>query len=258
MDNPTQTLSPRESSEVQNFSATSTSGIENGSFETADFEDWNTIGDTSIETKDLGIFPTEGTYQALITSGESDAGGSVIDSDLEEFLDLASGSLDNFVGSDAYEGSAIKQTLTLEAGDVVSFDWNFLTDENTPDTDYNDTAFLSVNGFTLELADTGSDFIDANNVDGFNEQTDFQTLTFTVAKAGTYTMGFGVVDVGDDNFDSGLAIDNITVQPSSGEGNSYSANSGSGSNLTLGEDGFSDGTTESSESGLTLGEDGFV
>ena len=252
MDNQTQTLSARETSQAS-ILLNPIGSIENGDFETGDFRNWNTIGDTSIKTEDLGIF-TEGTYQALITNGYSDAGGSVIDSDLEEFLDLAPGSLDNLVDGDATEGSFIKQTFTVEAGDVVSFDWNFLTNEATPSAEFNDTAFLTVNGFTFELADTGANFVEANNVDEFSEQTDTQNLAFSIANAGTYTIGFGVVDVGDDIVDSGLAIDNVAVQSSG-----ITANSSSTS-LSFGEGGFTSTDSSfatSSEPGLVFGNDGF-
>ena len=258
MDNQTQTLSDHESSSSLNFSSNSTSSIENGSFETGDFKNWNTIGDTSIEADALGIFPTDGTYQALITSGYSDAGGSVADSDLEEFLDLAPSSLDGLVGGDATEGSFIKQTFTVEAGDVVSFDWNFLTNEATPDSTFNDTSFLTVNGFTFELADTGANFVDANGVNEFAEQTGTQNLAFSIATAGTYTIGFGVVDVGDGTVDSGLAIDNVAIQSSSGSG--ISTFSTSGPSLILGEDGFTSADSSlatDSEPGLVFGNDGF-
>ena len=255
MDNQTQTLSARETSQTS-FFPNPISSIENGDFETGDFRNWNTIGDTSIETEDLAIaiFPPVGTSQALITNGYSDAGGSVIDSDLEEFLDLAPGSLDNLVNGDATEGSFIKQTFTVEAGDVVSFDWNFLTNEATPSAEFNDTAFLTVNGFTFELADTGANFVDANNVDEFEQQTDTQNLAFSIANAGTYTIGFGVVDVGDDIVDSGLAIDNVAVQSSG-----ITANSSSTS-LSFGEGGFTSTDSSfatSSEPGLVFGNDGF-
>lgn len=231
-----------------------TDSIENGSFE-QDFKSWNTIGDSSIETRHLGIFPTDGKHQALITTGYSDAGGSVTDSDLEEFLDLAPGSLDKLAGNHAFafEGSVIKQTFDLKAGDVVSFDWNFLTNESTPDTTFNDTAFLSVNGFTFELADTGSHFVNAHKVHNFDEQTGTKTLTFSVAKAGTYTMGFGVVDVGDANVDSGLVIDDIVVH-SSGPSPSPEPD------LSFGEDGFisADSTsTPGYRPGLVVGDNGF-
>lgn len=250
-------ISPRDSQSTIASIHTSSIGIENGGFEN-DFKDWNTIGDTSIETEDLGIFPSEGTYQALITNGYSDAGGSVIDSDLEEFLDLDPGSLDHLVHGDAIEGSFIKQTFTAEAGDVVSFDWNFLTNEHTPDTTFNDTAFLTLNGFAYELADTGAHFTHAAHVDQFEQQTGTQSLEFTIATAGTYTIGFGVVDVGDDSYDSGLVIDNVAVeQPYDGIG-SRSTNSGSG--LSFGEDGFTSADSNlaiSSEPALVFDGNGF-
>lgn len=258
------TLGDRQAGEaqIQTLPANIGSSFENGSFETTDFQGWNTIGDTSIETDKLGIFPTDGKYQALITNGDSDAGGSVVDGDLEEFLDLAPGTLDNLAGSDAFEGSAIKQTFTVEAGDVISFDWNFLTNEATPSKTFNDTAFLNINGFTFELADTNADFVNADKVDGFNEQTGEQTLTFAIANAGTYTIGFGVVDVGDDVVDSGLVIDNLDIQSVNSFnilGDSDSAADTSGPELVLGESGFtsttSDGSTDAS--GLVFGENGF-
>lgn len=244
-------------------SHTPTSGFENGSFETGDYQGWNTIGDTSIETDQLGIFPTDGKHQALMTTGDSDAGGSVVDGDLEEFLDLKPGSLDKLVHGHAIEGSVIKQTFTAKAGDVVSFDWNFVTNESTPSKTYNDTAFLSVGGFAFELADTEAKFVHANHVDGFEEQTDTQTLDFKIAKAGTYTIGFGVVDVGDDAVDSGLVIDNLEIQ-SLDKGKSHhgisSHSKSSSSSLVFGDEGFatisSDASTDSA-SGLVFGENGF-
>lgn len=263
MDEQSRDLSSRGSSDAATILASSTS-IENGSFETGDFINWRTIGDTSIETEDLGIFPSEGTYQALLTNGYSDAGGSVVDLDLEEFLDLVPGTLDGLVGGDATEGSVIKQTFTVEAGDIVSFDWNFLTNELTPDATYNDTAFITVNGFTLELADTGANFVDAPDVPDFLEQTGTQNLTFSIAEAGTYTIGFGVVDVGDAIVDSGLVVDNVQQIPLALFDPPLGIDSDSsmpGVDLVLGESGFEsvDGSPMSGDSGtnLVLGDNGF-
>lgn len=267
MDSQIQTLSARESSE-STIASTRTSDIKNGDFETGDFRNWNTIGDTKtkdlgttkpIEIEDLEIFPPKDN-QALITNAYSDAGGSVIDSDLEEFLDLTPGSLDHLVRGDAVEGSSIKQTFTVKAGDIISFDWTFITNEDTPDPTYNDTAFLTLNGFTFKLADTEAKFIEANHVDEFEQQTGTQNLRFEIENAGTYTIGFGVVDVGDynDDYDSGLVIDNVAVeQPHSGilsNGNNTSPG------LSFGEDGFT--LTDSSSAidtdlSLVFGDGGF-
>ena len=239
--------------------------IPNGSFEN-DFNSWRTIGDTSIETADLGIFPTDGTSQALITTGASDSGGSVVDSDLSEFFDLPGGSLDGIAAGDATEGSAIKQTFTAAAGDVISFDWNFLTNEFAPDEFFNDTGFLSLNGFTFELADTNADFTDAPIESGFSSQTGTQSLTFSVTNAGTYTIGFGAVDVGDSVVDSALAIDNINIQSDSFDPivfDSLGASESSVSSdvdLVFGGNGFEpvdSSPVSSSTPDLVFGENGF-
>jgi hypothetical protein len=111
----------------------------NGSFETGDFSSWDTAGSTSIETAEFGVGPTDGTYQALLTNGYS----SMSDADLETFLGLAEGSLDGLGNGDATEGSAIKQTIAVQAGDTLTFDWDFLTNEGMSSY-FNDFAFVSV------------------------------------------------------------------------------------------------------------------
>ena len=139
---------------------------------------------------------------------------------------------------------------------MVSFDWNFLTNENTPDDTFNDTAF--------ELADTGANFVDAARVDEFEEQTDTQTLTFRVNAAGTYTIGFGVIDVGDAIVNSALAIDDVAIQTASnfnvtGDGDSSSSSSSQDIDLTFGEGGFmmpNDSSMAEPVSGLVFNSEG--
>ena len=189
--------------------------IENGGFETGTFSNWRTIGDTSVETADFGIAPSEGTFQALLTTGANDSGGSVVDSDLENFLELSSGVLDNLGNGNATEGSGIKQTFTAEAGDILTFDWNFLTNEGEQSF-FNDFAFFSISPFTLELADTGASLFETF-AEGFDDsvlETGYQSVSVAISEAGTYTLNFGVVDVEDDAVDSGLLVDNIQVLPS--------------------------------------------
>jgi hypothetical protein len=188
--------------------------ILNGSFETGTFADWRTIGDTSIKMQDFGVTPTDGFFQALITNGDSASGGSVEESDLEEFLNLAPGVLDGLGNGDVTEGSAIKQTFTAEAGDILTFDWNFLTNEATP-SNFNDFAFFSITPFTIELADTTSPLfigtLDPDPEPDFSQQTGYQTTSIAISEPGTYTLSFGVADVGDDFVDSALLLDNIQV-----------------------------------------------
>ncbi len=218
--------------------------INNGSFEGSSFEpepgndkgtfqNWRTIGDTSIETREIGIAPTDGESQALITNGFSDSGGSVEESDLSEFLDLTSGSLDALLEGDATEGSGIKQTFTALAGDILEFDYTFLTNEATPSATYNDSAFFAlgnsvdnpfedpitnpvgnpVRNFALELDDTFDPTFSDKSVKGYSEATDTQTIRIAISEAGTYELGFGIVDLTDPVVDSGILIDDVKLIP---------------------------------------------
>jgi len=68
-----------------------------------------------------------GTYEALVTNSSSS-----ISPDLRTFLGLETGSLNELGNGNTTNGS-FKQTFTANAGDVVTFDWNFVTNEE-PET----------------------------------------------------------------------------------------------------------------------------
>jgi subtilisin family serine protease/subtilisin-like proprotein convertase family protein/uncharacterized protein (DUF2141 family) len=181
----------------------------NGSFETGDFTSWDTAGNSSMETAAFGVGPTDGTYQALLTNGY----GSMSDADLETFLGLSQGSLDGLGNGDATEGSAIKQTIAVQAGDTLTFDWDFLTNEGMSSY-FNDFAFVSVAPETSStLASTYSPLVTSPNP-SFFQHTGFDSFSYTFTTGGTYTIGVGVVDVGDTVVDSGLLVDNFSLDSS--------------------------------------------
>lgn len=122
----------------------------------------------------------------------------------------------------ATRGSAMRITLDVQAGDTFSFDWFFGTDEgpNGADDGIIDFAFFSAGGSLsllasvldpLELAADGSPFDD--QLPPLTEDgTDyFRNGTLTFSESGTFTIGFAVVDVSDTIVQSGLVIDNITL-----------------------------------------------
>lgn len=202
----------------------------NGGFESGDFTGWSTIGETRIERATFGSGPTEGAFQALLsTAGRVEepgkpGGNAVPVSDLETFLGLPAGSLDDIRTGAVIEGSAIRRTFTARAGDVVSFDWNFLTEEYTnlpesafpPTPDMNDLAFVVITPLSPpvdRLADTFWMF--SLSQTAFFSETGFRRFSFTIPTTGTYTLGIGVVDVGDERGLSGLLIDNLLLTPSS-------------------------------------------
>jgi subtilisin family serine protease len=177
----------------------------NGGFESGSFSSWLPIGSASIETSEFGSEPTEGTYQALVSNGS----GSITDAELETFLGLTAGSLDSLGNGNATEGSAIKQTITVSAGTQLSFDWNFLTNEATPDSVYNDFGFISITSGSLNtLGNTNNVFV--SSATSFNEETEFQSFSYTFTNAGTYSIGVGVVDVQDSSVDSALLVDDFS------------------------------------------------
>ena len=187
--------------------------ILNLSFETGDFTDWLAIGNATIETAALGSNPTEGNYQALITTGS----GTVSDTELESVLGFTTGTLDNLGNGDVTEGSVVQLTpITVNAGDSLSFDWNFVTQEKIA-SNFNDGGFVSITSNTsnslLELADTNSDVVRLSY--SFRLETGYERFTYQFTESGTFTLSLGVVDVGDTQINSGLLVDNVSIISSS-------------------------------------------
>lgn len=196
-------------------SSPSSAQVINGGFETGDFTGFGTIGDTSIQTAAFGSGPTQGISQALITNGTGpgtrSGNSSVPTASLETFLELTPGSLQS---TGAIEGSAISQTFTANTGDVLTFDFNFLTNETVAPIS-NDFSFVTFNGSVVTLANVFSPASASNVVlTGFEQETGFQTRSFTISTSGAFTLGFGVVDAGlDETVDSALLLDNINITP---------------------------------------------
>lgn len=195
--------------------------VVNGGFETDDFTGWSRIGDTSIQTANsIGSSPTEGFFEAFLsTASVADDNfnfsgtDAVPSSDLETFLGLGSGSLNNLGNGGFFpviEGAAIKQAFTANAGDTLSFNYNFLTDESPQSEYYNSFAFIVVNTSTNELADTFSILNPSSTF--FNQETGFQSFSTALPTSGTYTLGLGIVDRGE-AFSSGLLVDNVQTTP---------------------------------------------
>ena len=177
----------------------------NPGFETGDFSGWLVAGTAAASvTAVFGSGPTEGTFQALLSSDF----GSVSAPALEVFLGLPAGTVASLGNGNPTEGSAIRQTFTAPAGTIIAFDWNFLTHEFTP-TSFNDFAFRVFNGALRELADTNFDTFFFSPTP-FGEETGFHSFCVT-ATGGSDLLGVGVVDVRDTAVSSGVLIDNGRV-----------------------------------------------
>lgn len=188
----------------------------NGGFELGNFTDWNPIGLTSIETSAFGSGPPQGMYDALLQTAPA-TGFNVFE--LDTALGLAGLPSDSLFNYGAVGGSVITtEVVDVKAGDTLSFQWNFLTNELIdPNLTQNDFAFFTVvpmltplTATVNQLADTNSTFMSSTTI-SFKDETGFQTKSITFSSAGTFRLGFGVVDVGDFAEASGLLVDNVKL-----------------------------------------------
>jgi hypothetical protein len=64
----------------------------------------------------------------------------------------------------------------------------------------------------FRLADTTATFLANGSNTNFFEETGLKTFSYTLPTNGEYTLGIGVVDVGEPTVISGLLIDGVGVQ----------------------------------------------
>lgn len=186
----------------------SQAAILNGSFQTGDFTGWETLGSATVVSN-------PGNNEALITAGNRS------EADAASFLGLAAGSLNTLSRQSTGDGvtiqqtcgaiaglisggSVIKQSFTGQAGDVLTFDWNFIGKDYRPC--FNDFAFASIIS-PVELSSIAM-------VGNFGT-SGVQTFSFTIPTTGTYTLGLGVMNVGDlyyfPEYSSQLVVDNVRL-----------------------------------------------
>ena len=135
--------------------------------------------------------------------------------DLESNLGLATGSLspdfDNFI--EAIEGSGFNQELTFETRTKLEFDFSFLTnDETFVDFEgfrFADNGLFFFDDTVISLASTDSALTASTTTNYAQEITGTYSRTFA---AGTYSVGFAVVDVGDAVDSSGLIISGLQTE----------------------------------------------
>jgi len=192
--------------------------IANGDFETGVLGPWTNLGRTGVITAEASAtVPPSGGYQGFADTGFVYASSGLLQAPvgtLESSLGLGAGTLSALtVGGPVTHGSALAQTLSVGAGDVLQFHWNFQTNELTPAGLSNDFAFFTVasNGAVL-LADTFfPSFVDSASP--YSDETGYQAYSYTFPAAGTFTVGWGVADRQTTSGDSALLIDCVERIP---------------------------------------------
>ncbi len=200
--------------------------IADGDFENGVFGAWSALGRTGVVTAEqVNVGTTSGARQAALTDGDAFTdlngglplpgvtGTAASAASIESFLGLANGALGSLTApGEPIEGSAIKHTLTVAAGDTLHLRWSFLTNEFTPEASFNDFAFVSIGGTATLLADTNfSAFVPSQSVQF--QQTGYQTFEHEFTSAGTVTIGLGVVDQWDGEIQSSLLVDCVELVP---------------------------------------------
>jgi hypothetical protein len=175
-----------------------------------DLMTWESVGDVQY-------FNDQITLTNAVSDGSDDTSGKFnlsgnnpvfIDS-LESFLNVSVGTFD----FDLIEGSAIRQqSLVVGAGDVLKFDWNFLTNEDptssSPNSDY---AFVIINDQPTQLASITSSLIPSTS---FSYETGFNTYSYKFEVAGTYSVSVVLIDGVDIKSSSSLILKKTSVTPS--------------------------------------------
>lgn len=213
----------------------------NGGFEIGDLTGWETLGDVSIQTSSFGSGPTDGSYQAVLTNDVLAFEGITSDPALiyplsgipagvadDGFWGLPTSTIDTITVGPAHveedasatDGSGIRQSFHSNVGDMLTFDWNYLTNDGI---NY-DFAFASIvsddliyvqklaGNFTRDLWPPDLEPLPLSDTP-FARETGFNTFSFVLPATGDYTLGIGVVHVRDTAYDSGLIVDNFRVVP---------------------------------------------
>ncbi|BAZ50328.1 hypothetical protein NIES4103_29440 [Nostoc sp. NIES-4103] len=191
---------------------------------------WSAFGDVYVAKPKEVLLSTDAILdddiQLGAISGQFNFSGQpagevgFVSPNLAEFLGIDASLLD--INGFAYEGSAIKRTIDVKAGDSLIFQRNFLTNENSALVSgsfrgsLNDYSFFLVNDEIKKLADINDATQSLSNfIVAFDKETEIQTFKHTFNQAGTYTIGFGVVDIDDFTVSSALSIQNVTFKSSS-------------------------------------------
>jgi hypothetical protein len=199
----------------------SQAAILNGGFSNG-LSQWETTGDVSIFEDKALLTNASSTLEDDFPApaGEFNFSGTEVSyiGDLETFVGVNPFDL----GEYATEGSALKQAFTAQAGDILSFNWKFLTNEEIPDVfGTNDAAFVILKNLdsaistVIRLGDTNGVFGSPSTNLGFAAETGMNIFKSQPLAAGNYLLGFAIVDDFDTSVTSALLVGDVKLQSDS-------------------------------------------
>lgn len=190
------------------------------------FQGWETKGNVVVRNEDCGCIPTEGEKAALLRTQDSPIDFDFLTagmtsptpiSELFDFLGFSESELLNGSGQaglDLVQGAGLKTQATFQAGEMISFDWNFMTDEK-PGATHLDSAYVCIGDEHFLLADKNDAVLPAVQDDYFAKETGYNKFVYTFTESGTFDIVFSVFNEKDahSSFQSGLCLDNIDIKP---------------------------------------------
>ncbi len=187
--------------------------VVNGGFETGT-TGWSIAGQGTAHDASFGVTPTHDTWAGYI---ENTGNGTIPAATMESLLHLPTGTVTGYVSGAPTVGTVMWQNVSVTAGQTLTFDWNFMSDELNEDPIYDDFAFFSIFGATAGfqtapmLASRNSSSFTPGGPVGFDGTTGWSTVTYNFTITDTYRIGFGVMNVTDGGHNSALMLDGISI-----------------------------------------------
>ncbi|RYZ56040.1 MAG: HYR domain-containing protein [Sphingobacteriales bacterium] len=186
--------------------------IGNSGFENGSLAPWSTMANASASTGFTELNWTvnpSGSYMAMLepTSG-------FYQNDAEANLGLTMGALHAFnsgLFNTATNFGAMKQDISLAAGQTIVLYWNYVSRDYSPFNDGIIATLVGPSGYqSIQLlAVTSNSFGNTQAIQtGSYGSTGWHPVTFTASAAGIYTLGFACFNTGDEVVDPILSIDN--------------------------------------------------
>jgi hypothetical protein len=155
---------------------------------------WTAYGDTS----------TAGSNITLTTAYAPDEAGNLSGTSPLDFSALTAaanvgGNALDLSGEEITEGSLIRQSFSLLAGQTLSFSWGFATTDTSPTTAAIDHAFAVIDTQIFTLATRAAPGLVT------------QTFSYTPTSTGSFSLALGVADTLDVSGVSTLTISNLQV-----------------------------------------------
>lgn len=187
---------------------------------------WTLLGDVSTFSG-YGVMTTASSTEgddfpmpngAANLSGNNPVEANVGPAGIEAFVGMANGALDLSALSQATEGSAIKRSFDVKAGDKLSIDWLLATNDTGVGFGL-DYGFAVIDGHFISMASAN----DANTpfADPYPWSTTPGHLEYTFQHSGNISVAFGVVDVGDYIASTAFGIDQVTLTAAVPEPGTY-------------------------------------